>query len=550
MIAFCQIVQMIGLFVIINTMVYVGTRRVSKEGMIIEISLFAVLVSSVAYLIQTDAKNYSEAVACLKMVYLGKAYIGFLYFMFYLTYMKKKLKSPIFYLLCAFHTFIYALVLAGDKIPLFFKEISYYENYKGYMYLEVKNGIFYYIHIFVALAYSIIMFYNGIKYYHEHKTDPDSKIMLGMIYAGAISIIGVMIHLTGADYEYDVTTMTLEIGTVIFAIATIKNRAFETVEIAKENVIENLSDGIIVLNSDFDILYFNNEAQKIFPKVSNIESNDAGIIKQFCEFMETSYDRNGRYYDVQINDLTNNDIVTGYTVSLVDITTHMEYSKMLENEVAEKAKKISKIQERFIVSFANMIELRDDVTGQHVKRTSRYVRIIANALKKRNIYPGIITDEFVDAICKAAPLHDIGKIAISDSILRKPGKLTEEEFEIIKTHPKVGGDMLREVLKIDDADEYLTYAYEMAMYHHEKWNGTGYPEGLKGNEIPLSARIMAIADVFDALTSKRSYKDKISDDRAFEIIEQSSGSHFDPILVNVFVDIKEEILATKNKNYE
>ena len=297
-------------------------------------------------------------------------------------------------------------------------------------------------------------------------------------------------------------------------------------------------------------MYFNNEAQKIFPKVSNIESNDAGIIKQFCEFMETSYDRNGRYYDVQINDLTNNDIVTGYTVSLVDITTHMEYSKMLENEVAEKAKKISKIQERFIVSFANMIELRDDVTGQHVKRTSRYVRIIANALKKRNIYPGIITDEFVDAICKAAPLHDIGKIAISDSILRKPGKLTEEEFEIIKTHPKVGGDMLREALKIDEADEYLTYAYEMAMYHHEKWNGTGYPEGLKGNEIPLSARIMAIADVFDALTSKRSYKDKISDDRAFEIIEQSSGSHFDPILVNVFVDIKEEILETKNKNYE
>lgn len=550
MIAFCQIVQMIGLFVIINTMVYVGTRRVSKEGIIIEISLFAVLVSSVAYLIQTDAKNYNEAVACLKMVYLGKAYIGFLYFMFYFVYMKKKLKRPILYLLCAFHTFIYALVLAGDKIPLFFKGISYYENYKGYMYLEVKNGIFYYIHIFVALVYSIIMFYNGIKYYHEHKTDPDSKIMLGMIYAGAISIIGVMIHLTGADYEYDVTTMMLEIGTVIFAIATIKNRAFETVEIAKDNVIENLSDGIIVLNSDFDILYFNNEAQKIFPKVSNIESNDVGIIKQFCEFMETSYDRNGRYYDVQINDLTNNDIVTGYTVSLVDITTHMEYSKMLENEVAEKAKKISKIQERFIVSFANMIELRDDITGQHVKRTSRYVRIIANALKKRNIYPGIITDEFVDAICKAAPLHDIGKIAISDSILRKPGKLTEEEFEIIKTHPKVGGDMLREALKIDEADEYLTYAYEMAMYHHEKWNGTGYPEGLKGNEIPLSARIMAIADVFDALTSKRSYKDKISDDRAFEIIEQSSGSHFDPILVNVFVDIKEEILETKNKNYE
>lgn len=550
MVALLQIIQVVGLIIIIHTMFYIGSRRVSKESLALELMLFAVLFSSLAFLMQVKATNYKEAITCLKLVYLGKAYIGFLYYIFYTAYMDIKINAKRVYLLLLFHTCMYVLILLCEKTTLFFREITFIEDASGYNYLQIENGIFYYIHIVVIYIYVGMMFYNAVRHYKNNKKDLKTKMIIWLMISGAVAVSGAIIHVTGIDSHYELTTVMLEIGTAMFSIVVMKNRAFETIEIAKENVIENLSDGIIVLNSDFDILYYNSEAKKIFPEVSDIDSKDAGIIKEFCKFMATSYDRNGSYYDVQIKDLVSNNMVTGYTVSMVDITTHMEYSKKLENEVEEKAKKISDIQERFIVSFANMIELRDDVTGQHVKRTSKYVEIIAKALKDRNIYPGVITDDFVRAICKAAPLHDIGKIAITDNILRKPGKLTDEEFEIIKTHPKVGGDMLKEALKLDDADEYLYYAYEMAMYHHEKWNGTGYPEGIKGNEIPLSARIMAIADVFDAITSKRSYKDKISEERAFEIIEQSKGTHFDPILVNVFMEIKDEIIDAKNKSFE
>lgn len=146
-------------------------------------------------------------------------------------------------------------------------------------------------------------------------------------------------------------------------------------------------------------------------------------------------------------------------------------------------------------------------------------------------------------MCKAAPLHDIGKINISDTVLNKPGRLTAEEFEIIKTHSAEGGKIIRQTLTNIESEEYLKMAEDMAMYHHEKWNGSGYPAHLAGEQIPLAARIMAVVDVFDALTSKRVYKDAFSIDKAFQIMEESSGSHFDPAIVGEFLSMRDEIEA-------
>lgn len=142
---------------------------------------------------------------------------------------------------------------------------------------------------------------------------------------------------------------------------------------------------------------------------------------------------------------------------------------------------------------------------------------------------------------KAAPLHDIGKIKISDVVLNKPGKLTPEEFEVIKTHAESGGEIIEKTLTDIESDSYLKVAREMALYHHEKWNGTGYPYHLSGEDIPLCARIMAVVDVFDALTSKRVYKDAFPVEKAFRILEESSGSHFDPKIVGTFLAHKEEV---------
>ncbi len=218
-----------------------------------------------------------------------------------------------------------------------------------------------------------------------------------------------------------------------------------------------------------------------------------------------------------------------------------DYRKNLESVIRNKTRQIKHMQNKIILSFANIIESRDDSTGKHVKRTSAFVKAIVKALKANNHYTDILTPQYIESVCQSAPLHDIGKIAISDIILCKPGRLTAEEFEIMKTHTTEGGRILAETLTGIEVEDYLVLAKDMAMYHHEKWNGTGYPSGLKGEEIPLCARIMAVADVFDALISKRCYKEAMPLDKAFQIIQESSGIHFEPLIVDTFMSIKAEI---------
>lgn len=214
-------------------------------------------------------------------------------------------------------------------------------------------------------------------------------------------------------------------------------------------------------------------------------------------------------------------------------------------ELAYKQQALMEIQQEVIISMANLIEGRDDNTGGHIKRTSQYVELIGKSLKEKGNFIEILSDEYIDNLYKAAPLHDIGKICISDTILKKPSRLTKEEFDIMKTHAKKGGQVIRSTMSKIEKEEFIDIAFDIATYHHEKWNGDGYPEGLKGEEIPLSARIMSVADVFDALISERCYKEALSINEAFKIIEKSCGNHFDPVIAREFINLRykiEEIL--------
>jgi response regulator RpfG family c-di-GMP phosphodiesterase len=238
------------------------------------------------------------------------------------------------------------------------------------------------------------------------------------------------------------------------------------------------------------------------------------------------------------------------------ITTRLEkYQSYLEGEIERKtgqllahSKRMMEIQDNTIVGMANLIENRDGDTGKHIKRTSRYVEMLARAAQKAGYCTDILTDEYIELLVKAAPMHDIGKISVPDSILKKPGKLTEEEFECIKCHAPEGGKIVRDVLSNIEEQKYIDIAAQVAAGHHEKWNGTGYPLKLKGEQIPISARIMAIADVFDALVSKRCYKEPMTAEEAFNIIEQSSGSHFDPVLAGLFISLKQDVVAVMNED--
>ncbi|MBO4385340.1 MAG: HD domain-containing protein [Clostridia bacterium] len=208
-------------------------------------------------------------------------------------------------------------------------------------------------------------------------------------------------------------------------------------------------------------------------------------------------------------------------------------------EVEKQSELISAMQEEIILDFAEMVEARDKCTGDHIKKTSYYVRAIAEELKSEGKFPEIMCDEYISKLVRSAPLHDVGKIKISDLILNKPGRLTEEEFEIMKTHTTEGREILTKTSGVALSSGYLDEALDMAYSHHERWDGTGYPAHLKGDEIPLSARIMAVADVFDALVSQRSYKQPFTYTKAIEIIKEESGTHFDPTVVDAFLAVSE-----------
>lgn len=203
--------------------------------------------------------------------------------------------------------------------------------------------------------------------------------------------------------------------------------------------------------------------------------------------------------------------------------------------------KFSNMQFNVIATMADIVENRDANTGGHIKRTARYVEIIGNKLRSRNAFDGILTEQYLSDMIVAAPLHDIGKIHIPDAILNKPGRLTDEEFEIMKTHAAAGRDVLLKAKSQLGEFHYLNTAIEMAEYHHEWWNGKGYPNGISGEEIPLCARVMAVADVFDALTAKRCYKDAMPLEKAYSIIREETGTHFDPVVAEAFLSSKEEV---------
>lgn len=265
-------------------------------------------------------------------------------------------------------------------------------------------------------------------------------------------------------------------------------------------------------------------------------------------------------------------------IMLSRIETQLElsaYRNRLEYMVNEKTAVIGRLQDVMSTCFAELVESRDGTTGGHIKNTTRYFAVFLEELSKLDKYKDILTPDYMKNLVRAAPLHDIGKIGINDSVLRKESFLNEEEFDHMKTHTQIGGETFQHIfnsvegtqhhsqiganafdrifnaMNVEESEDtiFLHIARDMALYHHERWNGTGYPLGMSGEDIPLCARILSIVDVYDALTSKRSYKEAFTHERAMQIITEDRGIFFDPDLTDVFVSISDKIeqcLLTKD----
>lgn len=236
------------------------------------------------------------------------------------------------------------------------------------------------------------------------------------------------------------------------------------------------------------------------------------------------------------------------TKKLQDKLTQM--NDQLEQLVEERTIEILLTRNAAIFGFAKLAEYRDPETGSHLERIRNYTKILADELRNFPQFKDEVDNEFVITIYQSSPLHDIGKVGIPDEILLKPGRLTKEEFEIMKNHATIGGDSLASSERMFGEDSFLSMGRDIAYFHHEKWNGQGYPNGLKGDEIPLPARIMAVADVFDALVSRRVYKSPMSLEEARKIIMAGQGKHFDPGIVEAFYNIEESFIKVRDKYTE
>jgi putative two-component system response regulator len=216
----------------------------------------------------------------------------------------------------------------------------------------------------------------------------------------------------------------------------------------------------------------------------------------------------------------------------------------LEGEVYRRTQEMQAIQDVTILTMASLAETRDNETGNHIRRTQYYVKALAMKLRGHPRFAQFLSERSIDLLFKSAPLHDIGKVGIPDRILLKPGKLTPEEFEIMKTHTTLGREAIEQAeRRLGTPVEFLSVAKEIAYSHQEKWDGSGYPEGLAGDAIPVSARLMALADVYDALISRRVYKPPFPHEKAVEIIAEGRGKHFDPDITDAFMEIREEFRA-------
>jgi putative two-component system response regulator len=223
-------------------------------------------------------------------------------------------------------------------------------------------------------------------------------------------------------------------------------------------------------------------------------------------------------------------------------------SDYLEREVALRTLEVQAIQDVTIMAMTSLAETRDNETGNHIRRTQLYVKALAEHLRDHPRFAHVLTDRMIDLLYKSAPLHDIGKIGIPDAILLKPGKLTVQEFEVMKTHTTLGRNAIEEAeRRLGMRVAFLSVSKEIAYSHQEKWDGSGYPEGLKGDAIPVSARLMAVADVYDALISKRVYKPAFPHEQACATIVKGRGTHFDPDMVDAFVEIAQDFLRISQR---
>ncbi|MCR5768602.1 MAG: HD domain-containing protein [Lachnospiraceae bacterium] len=518
-------------------------------------------LAEVGYFMLSMSSNLEEALLATKITYLGGCFIQPMTTFSILTMCKINLRKPIltvFYastmLLCGF-----AMTIGFNKI--FYISASFHiDPADGGVILDKHYGVvhmfFYIVIILHTLAGIAILLYALIS-----KRKNVSTTTIGLYVA--IEVIGLSSYFISRK-----VTPKLELMAAIYVLTELilmimisYMRLYNIAVNSAEAYEKRNTNGFITFDRKMRYIGANAAALKIYPELADVRINtrpDITKSENFAAFdkwltyisqtkVPSDFDvsLDDHFYNVNVNLLKYRSKTIGYSISLEDTTQNRVYTHLLEDynhklneEVAQKTEHIKEMQDKAILTFAEMVENRDSSTGGHIKRSSQGVRFITSKMQgdRKDATP-----EFCSALMNAAPMHDIGRIAIPDVILQKVGRYESWEYEIMKKHAEKGAEIIHKAFEFYDDTDFRRIAENIAHYHHERWDGDGYPMGLSGSDIPLEARVMSIADVYDALVSKRTYRERLSFEEAYNTIMDGMGKQFDPSLAKYFAASRSEL---------
>ena len=513
-------------------------------------------VACLGYVLYGISGSLEGSIRAIQVVYIGGCFLQLFILLSIFNLCRISIPGWVRLALFAICSFLYASVLTIGQQDLFYTTVAYDTSLGTPLMLReygIMHTVFYVVLALLFTAGIVTVGYSLARKKQVPRTIlyllivPDTVCVLSFFFGR--KIIGTV----------DFVPLGYVISELIFLMIAHRVNLYDVSDTAIDSMVRERGIGYLSLDFRCRYLGSNHVAKELVPELMKT-SVDSSFGYQFSQrkirhyldsFRQNEADNtfvytvhgekedDDRIYNVNVNYLYDGNRKRGYLITFTDDTANRKYIRLLDHyneelhqEVETKTHHIVEMHDNLIMSLAMMVESRDNSTGGHIKRTSEGVRILVDEINREGTLA--LEEEFCRDVVKAAPMHDLGKIAVDDAVLRKPGKFTDEEYAKMKQHAAEGARVIHEILRHTDDESFKQVAENVAHYHHERWDGSGYPERLQGEQIPVEARIMAVADVYDALVSRRVYKEAFDFERANRIILEGMGTQFDPGLRSAY----------------
>lgn len=542
--------------------VYIGLFRKKDNWFLL--TFLSLCVCNIGYLTEALSRAVEEALLANRIAYLGSVFLPFFLLMSIMRVCKCRFPRYLPFALCVVNTAVLLITASSGYCTLYYRSVSF-SVVNGVGQLTKEYGPLHSLYYVYLLSYFAAMVGVIIKAFFKKRIVSYQHAL----YLAIAVFLNIGIYFIEKTLKLDFEVLSFSyIITELFLLRIYKALEDYDIDRILQDALATDSIGVILFDAERNFMGCNDDAITVFPELNELKL--AFPIPETEQILHiavtpvltgeksadsTTYRHGERIYRIFVKPFRRKDNaqgkLLGKAIVISDDTAQQEYLQLissynerLEREVTQKTRHVLAMHDNLIMSMADMVEGRDPNTGGHIKRTSSVVQIFVRKLQE--VGYGGLSEQFLKEVAKAAPMHDLGKIAIDDAILRKPGKYTDAEYRIMQTHAEKGAEIVGKILKREDNEMFYTIAVNVAHYHHEKYDGTGYPAHLKSEAIPVEARIMALADVFDALVSKRCYKEKYSYTEAFDIIRDALGQHFDPALGTLFLSCANELTLCYN----